>query len=211
MTTAETAHDRRAPARGGLGALLAPQASIRRRVRRQPFVELAQRNVIRSSTVCFFKSCAGALRIAIGNEQRLANSIERRLERIVCVSPPLLDPAQHLVEIALSPADVLGKEAANAERWGGVMDAFDDGCLLFVAERASRDHFESKDRRGNAVGHIAGNSQELSTEIDVPIQIGRDAEDAVMKRVASGQCPRGARALAVAAALGDNGGGDVPR
>src|SRR4051794_1504433 len=82
-----------------------------------------------------FEACARELGLAVGDEERLANGIERRLERIVRIRTTLADPLEHFVDVALATTDALGQECADAERRRAAMHALEDAGLRFVVER----------------------------------------------------------------------------
>ena len=90
------------------------------------------------------------------------------------------------------------------------MDALDDLPTRVVRERAAGETLQSQDRGRHVVRHVVGEAEELAAEVDLLIEVCRDAENAIVLGAATcSRAPRLLRAFAIACALGDDRGSDV--
>ena len=205
----EQEQDAGVPGRLG-GAALAPRRALFRRLGRHPLEVLAEGDVAGTPEMGFAQALGRERGVAVGDEQRLAHPVERRVDGIGGVAPSIPDPPQHLVDVSRPTRDALGKESRDRQPGRRLVRAVEQVRLRGLGQDAlaERDRLEPGDGAADPVAQLVGERVHLGDQVDL-FQGGDRAERDLRGAV------RGTHGLValegagtIASALGDDGGGE---
>ena len=183
-----------------------PGASIARRLRREPLVELAQADVGRSRPERLLEEARRRRAVGVRQEQRLANEIVRLLDRVVARLAPRAQPLDQAVAIAAGPRRALaevGRERELGVELGGLAEQ--RVGLLGVVRDANRCLREEEGRAGPGLDGLGELGEHLRGLGVVDVRQARAHRRLERRFSAADLLEVVLRALRLARDLGDQG------
>ena len=122
--------------------------------------------------------------IALGDEPRLADEIERALERVGRRLLPLAEPVDDGLLVACAPRDALREKGRERELGRELVDLL-EGIELGggVVRRRPHERLELEERAAQAVGRLVGERAERRRERDRLVEGGERARGGFVLRV----------------------------